>query len=192
MISDTQKKDIRIKKKPWKLRDALLTFFVLLLLSGLHSGLVILPAFLYLPGYCRVIIVLLYWALVAASFVAITNWQVKKSYDSPMRKLSAATKAVASGDFSIYVEPIHTPDKYDYIDAMFLDFNTMVEELGSIETMKTDFIANVSHELKTPLAVISNYATMLKKENLPSEVREEYLDTIIEGSRSLLIWFLTY
>lgn len=126
-----------------------------------------------------------YWALVSGAFAWVTHAQTRKKFDEPMHRLSTAAKDVANGDFSIYLEPIHTPDKYDYMDVMFEDFNKMVEELGSIETLKTDLIANVSHEIKTPLAIIQNYAQMLQKETLPYELRKDYCNTIISASQKL-------
>ena len=63
----------------------------------------------------------------------------------------------------------------------------MVQELSSIETMKDDFIANVSHEIKTPLAVIRSYASALQRGNLSGEEQREYAATIASASESLSV-----
>jgi signal transduction histidine kinase len=61
----------------------------------------------------------------------------------------------------------------------------MTEELSGMETLRTDFIANVSHELKTPLAVMQNYGTMLQNPQLPEVERMEYAKAITDASRSM-------
>lgn len=126
-----------------------------------------------------------YWAIVSLVFCLITRRQMYLAYDRPMHLLSEAAKQVAEGDFSVWLEPVHTPEKKDYMDLMFEDFNTMVAELGSIETLKSDFIANVSHEIKTPLSVIQNYAVALQKEDLTPEQCKEYTNTIITATQKL-------
>lgn len=128
---------------------------------------------------------LLYWAILSGFFCIVTAREKYKAFDVPMNRLSKATKEVAEGDFSVYIKPIHTADKADYVDQMFHDFNKMVKELGSLETMKTDFVANVSHEIKTPIAIIQNYATLLKSPKLSILDRNNYTDTIITAAKSL-------
>jgi len=68
---------------------------------------------------------------------------------------------------------------------MILDFNKMVEELGSIETLKTDFFSDVSHEFKSPLAVISSNAELLQKSRKLSPEQEEQVENIRYATRRL-------
>nr|WP_314464287.1 HAMP domain-containing sensor histidine kinase [uncultured Clostridium sp.] len=133
----------------------------------------------------HVILIILIWLLCSVAFTYVTSRQINYLYDKPMQVFAKATNQVANGDFSVYVEPLHSADKMDYLDYMFLDFNKMVEELGSIETLKTDFISNVSHEIKTPIAVIQNYAEYLQKGNISEYQRIEYAKTIEDTSKRL-------
>lgn len=153
---------------------------VLLLMSGVHTGVLVLTDKLHLSSFIQILLPILYWSAVAVGLTLFTRWRIKKTYDLPMKQLAEATDKVAHGDFSIFIPTTHILEKKDYLDVMIMDFNKMVEELGSIETLKTNFISNVSHEIKTPLSVIKNYTTMLKKNDLPIETREEYMDTVIQ------------
>ena len=177
--------DPRIKNKIVTWREFALTYVVLLLLVGLQMGIIIAPIFERFNPFVQVIVVMLYWVAVTSSFLYITNRQIKERYDKPMRMLSDAAKNVAEGDFSVYLQPQNTPDKYDYIDVMFTDFNAMVKELGSIETLKNDFVSNVSHEIKTPLAIIKNYTTALKNNDISQNEKAEYINTIIHATDNL-------
>jgi len=132
-----------------------------------------------------VVALLLYWVLASAVFTFFTRWQIRKNYELPMIQLAKATQAVAGGDFSVYVRAQHTADKADYLDVMIDDFNKMVAELGSIETLKTEFLTNVSHEIKTPLSVVQNYAELLQGSNLTDDLRKEYAAAIIGSTKKL-------
>lgn len=160
-------------------------FGVLLLMSGIHVGLIVGINEPHMNQWIQVLIPLIYWALVAGGVTLYTRYQMKKAYEIPMQTLAKATSRVAHGDFSVFVPTINTPDKWDYLDIMIMDFNTMVEELGSMETLKTDFFSNVSHEFKTPLAVIYNNAQLLDKDKVPDEERKEYTRNILKASKRL-------
>ena len=63
--------------------------------------------------------------------------------------------------------------------------NRMAQELSGTETLRNDFIANVSHELKTPLAVMQNYGTLLQQPALPEQTRVEYARAVTDAARRL-------
>lgn len=161
-------------------------FAVLLLMSGVHVGLITLINKKELPELAAIAIPLLYWAGIAAGLTVFTRWRICLTYDDPMTELAKAAKQVASGDFSVYVRPVHTLEKQDYLDKMIEDFNKMVAELGSMETLKTDFFSNVSHEFKTPLAVIQTNAQMLHAGgSLSQQRRAECTENILHATRRL-------
>ena len=104
--------------------------------------------------------------------------------DRPVRQITEAAEKIMQGDFSARVPPIHGAgtEGFNQIgDAI----NNMAKELSGTETLRTDFIANVSHELKTPLAVMGNYATMLQKPGITEAEKNEYAKAISEAAHRL-------
>ena len=157
----------------------------LLLMSGIHMGLLVFMSRMGCNEIIQSIVPILYWGMIAVGLTLFTRREIRRTYEEPMHMLAEAAGKVADGDFSVYVPTIHTSDKLDYLDIMIMDFNKMVEELGSIETLKTDFVSNVSHEMKTPIAIIKNYAEMLRMENLPEAQRNEYAKSIENAAARL-------
>lgn len=158
---------------------------VLLLMSGIHTGLITLSNEYEWNAFIQTAIPIVYWSIVAICLTLFTRRQITKTYDRPLKELANAADRVAHGDFSVYIPPLHTSNRHDYLDRMFLDFNKMVAELGSLETMRTDFIANVSHEIKTPLAMIQNYAQLLQNPVLTKEEQQVYITAILSSTRRL-------
>ena len=160
-------------------------FGVLLLMSGIHSGLLAGAQIWGWPSLFQTLSPILYWAAVAGGLTFFTRYRIRITDEDPMLRLADATRKVAKGDFSVYLAPVHTPDKTDYLDQMFLNFNKMVEELGSIETLKTDFFSDVSHEFKSPLAVISGSADLLQQSPSLTERDRKEVDSIRDATRRL-------
>lgn len=163
----------------------LVFLIVLLVMSGIHTGLLTLMSELGWNDTIQIILPILYWSIIAAGLTIFTRWRIQKTYDVPVQRLAEAAQQVAEGDFSIYVPTMHTAENKDYLDRLIDDFNKMVAELGSMETLKTDFFANVSHEFKTPLAGIQNNAMLLQRKNISEEERQECADAIVESTRRL-------
>ena len=160
-------------------------YLALLLLSGVHIGILLGMQQARFNEILEIIVILCYWALVAGSLTLYTRHQVRKTYEIPMLRLADAAAKIAKGDFSACVETVNEREKFDYLDQMIEDFNKMTAELGSIETLRVDFFSNVSHEIKTPIAVIQNSAEMLKKPDLSEDKRQEYVDSITNAAKRL-------
>ncbi|MDR0760267.1 MAG: HAMP domain-containing histidine kinase [Treponema sp.] len=183
-----RKRDGRINAGYMSVREYLLLFFAVAAVNGIHMTIY--------QGFVRrgmvethvqlVINVLGGFVLLSASLSMILIAVVRHvSWNRPMRRLSEAARKIAAGDFSVRIAPLRKDGKKDFVEVMFDDFNTMAEELASIEMLKNDFIANVSHEIKTPLAVIQGYAAELQNKALEPEQRSEYIKTIITSSQKL-------
>lgn len=99
----------------------------------------------------------------------------------PIRKITDAAKKVASGDFNTSVDI----NRNDEIGKLADNFNIMVKELNGIEYLRKDFVSNISHELKTPIASIQGFTKLLAKDNLSKEEKQEYIDIIIEETNRL-------
>ena len=101
----------------------------------------------------------------------ITNKFCNKKAYKPIEKLADATNEISAGNFDINID-IKSNDE---VGMLVEKFNSMARELKNIEYMQTDFINNVSHEFKTPIAAIDGFATILKNTKLSEEERLEYL-----------------
>ena len=104
--------------------------------------------------------------------------------DRPVKMITDAAQRIMNGDFSARVKPMHGSGMEGF-NQIGESINAMAEELSSVETLRTDFIANVSHEMKTPLAVMQNYGTLLQTPSLLEEKRIEYAKAITDASRRL-------
>lgn len=126
--------------------------------------------------------------VVLLSLICTVIDEIRRKYmvERPVKKIVAAGERLMQGDLTARIEPLQgwLNSKGDFNEIIEC-FNMMAEELSGIETLRTDFIANVSHELKTPLAVIQNYGTLLQQPGLTEEKRMEYAKTITDASRRL-------
>lgn len=100
----------------------------------------------------------------------------------PVQKISDAFDELSKGNFAVRVP---ADEKVAEIREMAQHFNAMTFDLSHMETLRSDFVANVSHEFKTPIAAIEGYATLLQNPDLAREKHEHYVEKILDNSRRL-------
>jgi len=123
--------------------------------------------------------------LLSLLFTIMDALRRKWAVDRPVKRITAAAEKIMEGDFSVRVPTTRSLGASERFNDIADCFNQMAQELSSVETLRTDFIANVSHEMKTPLAVMQNYGTMLQQPNLDEQKRIEYAKAVTGSSRRL-------
>jgi len=133
------------------------------------------------PNSYRGVYIMLYISIFLGVVIAalLSRRSVK-----PIRDMMEAIGKVARGDFS--AQATVKGSVVFELDALAVSFNKMVQELKGIETLRSDFVRNFSHELKTPIVSISGFAKLLKQGNLSEEDKQDYLDRIIQESERLV------
>ena len=161
----------------------ILTIFIVNFATNTLNALIgLLMYSLGLLGTVTPLVFAFFYILSVALIGALLAAVVSKRYFSQFTELSEAMKRVAGGDFEVAVNENRDTDE---ISDMARSFNMMTRELAGTEMMRNDFIANVSHELKTPLTAIEGYASLIRRGGDLNEQQADYLGRIIAASKRL-------
>ena len=114
------------------------------------------------------------------SFMASSVTTMRQT--QPIREIVQATRRYAEGDFDIRINDYGRGDEIGELAAAF---NTMAETLQQTERQRREFIANISHELKTPMTTIAGYTDGILDGTIPPENERQYLQIISDESRRL-------
>ena len=126
-------------------------------------------------GFQAEVIKMFFLAGIAAFMVAFgVTWLYSYRMTRPLRTMCDATKSFAMGDFSVRV-PVFSDDE---VGELAKAFNQMAETLANSESMNRNFIANVSHELKTPMTTISGFIDGIIDGTIPPEKEQYYLGIV--------------
>lgn len=183
-MKNASKRNIAPQSHSLRFHFALIIFAILIFAMFLT---VITTVILHKFGLLRMVFagpfsIIICTFLLSVCIASALAYYVNNHILNPIVRLSNASKTVATGDFGIRIE---TDTHIEELNTTFSNFNSMVKELGSIETLRNDFIAGVSHEFKTPLSAIEGYATLLQDEGITDEVRREYIRKIHDNTRLL-------
>lgn len=123
--------------------------------------------------------------LLSLLFTVLDGLRRTLTVERPVRRIVAGAEKMTQGDFSVRIAKPWRPFSDDGFDAIIDGFNNMAQELGGLETLRSDFIANVSHEMKTPLTVMQNYGRLLQAPQLSDDKRMEYAKAVTDNARRM-------
>lgn len=155
-------------------------FAVFLLITAVWFGLFQLKLIQIDPGVRHIpIAVFLLGSILLGTVLALFVGQLMVR---PIQNMSDAFDELSRGNFSVQIP---ANEKIAEIRELARHFNAMTYDLSHMETLRSDFVANVSHEIKTPISAIEGYATLLQNPNLTREKHDHYVEIILENSRRL-------
>ncbi|MDO4812059.1 MAG: HAMP domain-containing sensor histidine kinase [Eubacteriales bacterium] len=111
----------------------------------------------------------------------VSAW-VSMRQSQPIREMAAATRRFADGDFNVRM---HNYEEVSEIAELAVSFNNMADSLQETERQRREFIANVSHELKTPMTTIAGYTDGILDGTIPPSEEKPYLRIISNEARRL-------
>ena len=121
-------------------------------------------------------------AMSVLTLAVILSFLYSKRLSRPLREIAYAARAFGHGAFSIRVRD---EGRVDELGELTASFNTMADSLEKAEKLRREFVANVSHELKTPMTTIAGFADGILDGTIPPENQSKYLTTISEETKRL-------
>lgn len=107
---------------------------------------------------------------------------VNRIFFRPIQKLNVGMNEIAAGDFSVRLK---TKSPINEVKEIYGSFDLMVRELDATEVLQSDFVSNVSHEIKTPINAIEGYAMLLQDDQYTKEEQEEFVEKILFNTKRL-------
>ncbi len=123
----------------------------------------------------------LFSALVILLVLFVFIYFYVRSIVKPLEQMSIATKSMVSGDFSMRVKV----NRKDEIGELAHSFNAMADSIESLETMRSSFVSNVSHELKTPMTTIGGFVDAILSGTIKPEQQQHYLSIVSDEVRRM-------
>lgn len=125
-----------------------------------------------------------FFTAVVVLLIACVASSLTSAYQSrPLNEMAEAARRFGQGDFNVRVTGYENRD--DEIGTLAESFNTMANSLERVEIRRSEFVANVSHELKTPMTTISGFAEGILDGTIPPERERESLEIIVSETRRL-------
>lgn len=121
-------------------------------------------------------------ALIIMAAALLFSYYSSKRESKPLREMAAAARRFAHGDFSARVA---NTGRQDEIGELTESFNMMAEYLEKSEQLRSEFVANLSHELKTPMTTISGFADGILDGTIPKDDQDKYLAIISSETKRL-------